>query len=215
MQTFMQHQSYKLVAQELDDKRLGKQRVEAYQIVKALRGDYADSGAWENHPATVMWRGYEHQLGWYGFYICEEWIKRGHKDSLIQHFIKLIESSPSTSLPWWVTNSILNLTHQSNLKRKDSKHYQYNIPNDMPYIWPLPDEQVFRLGSLENGKNIKMVNDEITYLTSKQVAELLDVTPSTITAYKARGQMPKPDREYGRTPLWKISTIKRWRNITK
>ena len=76
MQTFMQHQSYKLVAQELDDKRLGKQRVEAYQIVKALRGDYADSGAWENHPATVMWRGYEHQLGWYGFYICEEWIKR-------------------------------------------------------------------------------------------------------------------------------------------
>ena len=74
----------------------------------------------------------------------------------------------------------------------------------MPYIWPLPDEQVFRLGSLENGKNIKMVNDEITYLTSKQVAELLDVTPSTITAYKARGQMPKPDREYGRTPLWKI-----------
>ena len=99
----MQHQSYKLVAQELDDKRLGKQRVEAYQIVKALRGDYADSGAWENHPATVMWRGYEHQLGWYGFYICEEWIKRGHKDSLIQHFIKLIESSPSTSLPWWVT----------------------------------------------------------------------------------------------------------------
>ena len=35
MQTFMQQQNYKLVAQELDDKRLGKQRVEAYQIVKA------------------------------------------------------------------------------------------------------------------------------------------------------------------------------------
>ena len=71
MQTFMQQQSYKLVAQELDDKRLGKQRVEAYQISKALKGDYATSGAWENHPATLMWRGYEHQLGWYGFYICQ------------------------------------------------------------------------------------------------------------------------------------------------
>lgn len=51
----------------------------------------------------------------------------------------------------------------------------------------------------------------IAYLTSKEVAELLGVSPKTISSYKARGQMPKPDKEYGRTPLWKYSTIQEWR----
>lgn len=207
----MQHQNYELVAQELDDKRLGKQRVEAYQIVKALRGDYANSGAWENHPATVMWRGHQYQLGLYGWHICKEWMARGHDDTVIQHFVDLMDNSSFTNMPWWVNNTILNLTHQSNLMRKDSSYYRYNVPDNIPYVWPLPDEHGFRLGSLENGKNIEMLDDNITYLTSKQVAELLGVSSSTITAYKARGQMPKPDREYGRTPLWKLSTIKQWR----
>ena len=56
-----------------------------------------------------------------------------------------------------------------------------------------------------------MLGGNIVYLTSKQVAELLGVSPKTISSYKARGQMPAPDREYGRTPLWKYSTIQEWR----
>jgi DNA-binding transcriptional MerR regulator len=48
-------------------------------------------------------------------------------------------------------------------------------------------------------------------LTSKQIAVLLDVSPSTISSYKARGQMPPPDKEYGRTPLWRYETIEKWR----
>jgi hypothetical protein len=40
MQTFMTHDNYVDTAKALDNKRLGKQRVEAYQILKALRGDY-------------------------------------------------------------------------------------------------------------------------------------------------------------------------------
>lgn len=49
------------------------------------------------------------------------------------------------------------------------------------------------------------------YLTVRDIAERLNVSPSTITAYKARKQMPKPDKQYGRTPLWRESTITSWR----
>jgi hypothetical protein len=40
------------------------------------------------------------------------------------------------------------------------------------------------------------------------------VSKGTITAYKARGQMPPPDKEFGRTPMWSYNTIQAWRNPT-
>lgn len=48
-------------------------------------------------------------------------------------------------------------------------------------------------------------------LTTQQVAELVGVKPSTISAYHARKQMPEPDRVFGRTPLWSQTTIQLWR----
>lgn len=48
-------------------------------------------------------------------------------------------------------------------------------------------------------------------LTAKEVAALLGVHPNTVTAYKHRKQMPPPDKQYGRTPLWYESTIRAWR----
>jgi predicted site-specific integrase-resolvase len=56
-----------------------------------------------------------------------------------------------------------------------------------------------------------MLKGNNVYLTSKQIAELLGISPKTISAYKARGQMPLPDKEYGRTPLWSYDTIEKWR----
>lgn len=49
------------------------------------------------------------------------------------------------------------------------------------------------------------------YWTATQVAAELGLSPSTVTAYRARGKMPAPDMQYGRTPLWKPETIKAWR----
>ena len=48
-------------------------------------------------------------------------------------------------------------------------------------------------------------------ITSKEVAEMLGLHPDTITSYRARKQMPLPDEQYGRTPLWRVSTIREWR----
>ena len=50
-------------------------------------------------------------------------------------------------------------------------------------------------------------------LTLGEIAEMIGVKANTVSAYISRGQMPEPDKRYGRTPLWKLSTIKKWRNI--
>ena len=210
MQTFMPDSDYAGSAKALDNKRLGKQRVEAYQILRALTGE---STGWVNHPATRMWRGYEWQLANYGHEICREWIARGFEDSLAEYFWNFMGENTPCIKPWWVNNRALQLTHQSNLLRKDWDYYsqQFRVPDDLPYLWPLDDEQAFWCGNLKERNGTELLPNGIVYLTSKQVAELLGVSPKTISAYKARGQMPAPDREYGRTPLWKHSTIQEWR----
>jgi hypothetical protein len=49
------------------------------------------------------------------------------------------------------------------------------------------------------------------YLTTAQVADLLELAPSTIRRYHSRGDMPPCDRRYGATPLWLPETIRVWR----
>jgi len=46
--------------------------------------------------------------------------------------------------------------------------------------------------------------------TTSDVASFLGVTPSTIRAYVARGQMPSADRRIGREPVWRPATIRKW-----
>jgi predicted DNA-binding transcriptional regulator AlpA len=46
--------------------------------------------------------------------------------------------------------------------------------------------------------------------TTRDVAAFLNVAPSTIRAYVARGQMPGADRRIGREPVWRPATIREW-----
>jgi Helix-turn-helix domain len=46
--------------------------------------------------------------------------------------------------------------------------------------------------------------------TTGDVASYLEVAPSTIRAYAARGQMPAADRRIGREPVWRPETIRKW-----
>jgi len=85
MQTFLPYPDFTKSAQCLDSKRLGKQRVEAWQIYEILRGK---KSRWMNHPAVRMWRGFERALLWYGLTICREWRNRGYNDSMYFRFLK-------------------------------------------------------------------------------------------------------------------------------
>lgn len=135
MQTFLPYPSFSVSARVLDNKRLGKQRVEAKQIYLSLT---ETTYGWKNHPAVKMWRGHESSLAEYGWHICEEWIKRGFNDTLSPWFRDRYFGG---SDPKWIGNHDFHRSHQSNLIRKDPTFYLPkfpNIPSDLPYIWPTP-----------------------------------------------------------------------------
>lgn len=138
MQTFLPYANFVRSASVLDRQRLGKQRVEAWQILRALTGQSNGTG-WINHPATKMWRGNENELAFYGICICEEWIARGYKDSLLPKFRERFDID-YCSLPSWLGDTKLHISHKSNLLRKLPNHYrQYwrKTPDNLPYYWPV------------------------------------------------------------------------------
>ena len=61
MQTFLPQKDFNVSAHMLDNKRLNKQILEGYQILNVLSGR-SKTGGWRNHPAVLMWRGYERGL---------------------------------------------------------------------------------------------------------------------------------------------------------
>lgn len=134
MQTFLPYANFKQTAQCLDYRRLGKQRVEAFQILDTIE----NGGGWKNHPAVNMWRGYTSCLAWYGIAICDEWIARGYKDTMrarIAEFTQYMTVEPS-----WLGDPNFHRSHQSNLLRKNATFYKIhfpNVPEDLPYVWPV------------------------------------------------------------------------------
>ncbi len=146
MQTFMPYFSFGNIAACLDYKRLGKQRSECKQILRALGVQVGDvplpekPSGWMNHPAVRMWRGHELSLCEYAVYMCDEWIKRGYVDNTREQFIKAAENLPSCTDPAWIRDEQLRLSHRSNLIRKLPEHYGPmwpDVPNDLPYVWPV------------------------------------------------------------------------------
>lgn len=79
MNTFLPYEDFDASARCLDNKRLGKQRIEARQILLVLKGM---SKGWANHPAVAMWRGHEEALSAYYNAVLREWIARGHRNSM-------------------------------------------------------------------------------------------------------------------------------------
>jgi hypothetical protein len=116
----------------LDYRRLGKQRVEAMQILNALRGK---TPGWRNHPAVLMWKGYEPALRLYLRRAILEWKRRGYRNTM-----KLPRLDRcSARRPPWLTDGIVR-AHRSNLLRKDGEYYGkygWNVPDDLPYQWPV------------------------------------------------------------------------------
>lgn len=140
MQTFLPYADYRKTAQVLDYRRLGKQRVEAKQILLILLNESERKG-WRNHPAVKMWKGHESALAEYGKTICEEWIRRGYKDSLLPYFTE--RATKHDRSPVW--GEAFHRAHRSNLIRKNAEHYlaQFGcdaVPDNLEYIWPDPDK---------------------------------------------------------------------------
>ena len=135
MQTFLPYSDFIKSAKCLDYRRLGKQRVEAWQIYLALT---EPNYGWKHHPIVKMWKGYEIALLYYGCCICQEWIKRGYKDNMLKKFLKKLPSKCLLFYPSWLKDTQFIRGMRSNLLRKDKEYYSqfnWNVPDNLPYKW--------------------------------------------------------------------------------
>ena len=132
MQTFLPYPDIIKSVQCLDNKRLGKQRVEAMQILKALTNS---SYGWQNHPAVKMWRDCEDVLQEYMNQCIQEWIRRGFNNHMLyciyrendfNEFWFPIRYLPEGKIfyPKWFGNEEFHDSHKSNLLRKDYDYYK-------------------------------------------------------------------------------------------
>lgn len=136
MQTFLPYDSFVKSAQCLDYRRLGKQRVEAYQILRTLRGE--GRLGWQHHPAVLMWKGYEGSLALYMNVMIREWTNRGYRNTMVVE--KLSSEMP---MPPWFGLDSFHASHRSNLLRKDPIYYAkfgWTESPDLAYVWPVAKE---------------------------------------------------------------------------
>lgn len=128
MQTFLPYADFIESAKVLDNRRLGKQRVEAYQLLL---------GSWPNHPASKMWSNHRYQLKRYGLIICREWRGRGFKDTVESKIAEIITTGTFDYPPWFGREDF-HAAHRSNLLRKNRLHYSrfgWSESDDLPYVW--------------------------------------------------------------------------------
>lgn len=92
MQTFLPYPDFKKSLQALDYRRLGKQRVEAYQIIHAIKF----GGGYSRHPVVRMWHGHINALKHYYNLAIDEWVKRGYINNM--HKMKI---SGKIAYPRW------------------------------------------------------------------------------------------------------------------
>ena len=164
MQTFLPYPDFAQSAKVLDRQRLGKQRVEAYQIVRTLLA--GEQAGWANHPAVRMWRGHGVALLAYLLAVCDEWTSRGYKDSVKEKVLAEVSAklgmepegleanarqdllaghigAPYGGLPTWLGDEAFHASHRSNLLRKAPDWYEqfgWTDPHDLEYVWPVQPE---------------------------------------------------------------------------
>jgi hypothetical protein len=150
VQTFLPYPDFAESARVLDDRRLGKQRVETLQIMGVLLAvKWEPDGVvereprgWRTHPAVLMWKGHEGLLLDYQEATCAEWSGRGFRDTCWVKSLDLIafrfDDAPRGT-PAWLGHEPFHRAHQSNLVRKDPEFYGPRfpgVPPDLEYVWP-------------------------------------------------------------------------------
>lgn len=159
MQTFLPERNFTLALNKLDDKRLGKQRVEAFQILNVLQGKSKSNG-WKNHPAVKMWQGYDSALEEYLNVSINLWKLRGFKNTMKPPRVR-----KHVIYPPWLGDEKFHASHRSNLKRKANeslekyfsllaegkekralqqlkvydwyKQFHWKEDPNLPYVWPV------------------------------------------------------------------------------
>ena len=159
MQTFLPYTSFFKVAGILDNKRLNKQIVEAWQIL-------TDRVPNKNHPACLMWKNNKGTLALYIKVLCREYTKRFDRVHSIQEKINDLESYTAFKDKdiFFLSNDpertrIFCMSHKVNLLRKNFTYYRekfgiktdsYEFLNEYTegYFWPISHGETSKKHSL-------------------------------------------------------------------
>lgn len=139
MQTFLTDATtdFSHTAKALDNKRLNKQALEAWQIMMTNlhldpQGNFRQPKGWYNHPATKMWRGHELTLLRYIKAMTDEWVSRGYKTTILDKAQATIERAlelgliKSTDQPRWMKDpKHFSKIAESHRKALLVKHYEW------------------------------------------------------------------------------------------
>lgn len=164
MQSFLTNtESFELVASHLDNKRLHKQTLEAWQCLMTMcelgpDGNHRTPKGWSNHPVVKMWRGHETLFVSYISATYFEWLSRGFKSTLLEKTYRTYDKalelgriSEELILPKWMQDTqyfeTLCSTHRQALLCKNYDWYkQFNwaedtgiAPASYDYVWPHQD----------------------------------------------------------------------------
>jgi len=122
----------------LDKRRLGKQRVEARQIINALE---TNSKGWRNHPATRMWEGHLGVLKAYYNHSLKVWAELGGMNLKLTPVLISDEDIAPGYPRWWGWEPV-HASHRASLIRKDKIAYDFlqdvtdSFYIQRGYVWP-------------------------------------------------------------------------------
>lgn len=158
MQTFFITNDNSYTAKLLDYRRLGKQRVEAIQLLDVLlrKAGLLNDGkkGWSEHVAVYNW--YSEEGNWlpslidYTQAMIDTWIARGYKNTInLDKYRDYVKNNPTLfrydNPPWMQKEAEVLISHRARLLQKDTPYYMEvflnnNIPipenwESMEYVW--------------------------------------------------------------------------------
>jgi hypothetical protein len=227
MITFLPYSDFFTSLQALDNRRLGKQRLEAQQILDMLVG-VGKNRSWGNHPAVGMWRGYESALGLYLSLAIREWMVRGFKNTMeppydfnreyttktLHYAQEQFDHINDIEFPEWLGNEDFHASHRSNLLRKEPEHYgQFGWieATDLPYVWPKGKTR------LDLEPDIKPITADMVFIEGKRkhakarLSRLYDAIVDLIT----RSELIKDPRSNNSSECYAVDivTVDQLKNI--
>jgi len=147
--------------EDLDYQRLGKQRVEAYQIINILEyydehGEMPKQG-WTDHKVTRMWKGHTKALKCYFNHAVKYWIKLGYENNMNLYEnvdCEIIQctfdgrraifekQANKDTFPIWFSFPPFHFSHRAALYMKNPQEYSYLVDDNVKpyigrgYLWP-------------------------------------------------------------------------------
>lgn len=168
MQIFIPFPCVRKSLKSLDYKRLGKQRLEAWQIIRIIRGE---TTGYQKHPIISTYRKYLPAVIDYYNKCLEEWENRGYQNDKLQP-IKL-DSEPERP-PFWDYKEFTD-RHQAILRAKDPLFYTVEkgfLAEPKESCFYIIDEEMVDYALPENRKSPKRKREPKKETPAKKVPML-------------------------------------------